>query len=204
MRRILVISLVLGLGACSAMHSRIALLFPHRHHAPAAVAVVEAPPAPPPTPADGLWAILDPGCPKPNAANTQIWPKCASPFWISQGKALLVRTLTGKHNAPAAASFTADYSLAPGDPVIAQVGTEKDGYMFLALTDLSEDGQGHLIGAVGAAVSCAKATGGALSIKPSLNGCETESLADVRQAAVLTLQDRAALAQVAWIAPGAP
>ncbi len=200
MRRILIIALAVGLGACAGMRSRLALLFPSHH--PAAVA---ATPAPAPALAEGLWAILDPGCPKPLAANIHAWPKCASPFWISRGKALVVRTLLGKHHpASTDASYAADYSLAAGDPVIAQVGTEKDGYVFLALTDLAEDTQGRLIGATGAAVACPTPTVGEISLKPSLNGCDTQSLADVRRAAVETLQDRGALTEVAWIAPGAP
>jgi hypothetical protein len=206
MRRILIIALAIGLGACGSMRAHFAFLLPGHHAAKTTAVAVVAPPSPPPTPAEGLWAILDPGCPKPSATNIHAWPKCASPFWISRGKALVVRTLLGKHTPAAAtdASFAADYSLAPGDPVIAQVGTEKDGYLFLALTDLSEDGQGRLIGATGAAVSCPKLDGGGISLKPSANGCDTQSLADVRRAAVETLQDRAALTEVAWIAPGAP
>jgi hypothetical protein len=156
-----------------------------------------------PKPADGLWAILDPGCPKPAASNIKAWPACASPFWIKRDKAVLVRT-NGTRIGPHEGSFAADYTFALGDPLIAQVGTHKDGYMFLALTQLSRDPQGRLVGAVGAAVACPQATGGTLVIKPILNGCDNESLEGVRKAAVTTLQDRAALQQVAWIAPGSP
>ena len=198
MRRFLVIALAIGLSACAGMRSRVALLF-SGHHAAAPTASAMAPP----TPADGLWAILDPGCPKPSAANIRAWPKCASPFWISRGKARVVRTEPTRH-ATVDASFAADYHLAPGNPVIAQVGTQKDGYVFLALTDLARDDQGRLIGATGAAVACPTPAAGEISLKPSLNGCETQSLADVRRAAALTLQDRGALTEVAWIAPGAP
>ena len=204
MRRILIIALTIGLSACAGMRARMALIFSPHHAAPAAVAVVPAV-VPAPTPAEGLWAILDPGCPKPIEANIHAWPKCASPFWISRGKALVVRTFLNKHSPSTTdASFSADYSLAPGNPVIAQVGTEKDGYVFLALTDLAKDDQGRLIGATGAAVACPSPTGGEISLKPSLNGCDTQSLADVRRAAVETLQDHGALTEVAWIAPGAP
>ncbi|MFI4934225.1 MAG: hypothetical protein ACHP7N_06375 [Caulobacterales bacterium] len=204
LRRILVIALLVGLSACGGMRSPVALLLPHRHHHPTAEAAATTPAPPAPKPAEGLWAILDPGCPKPNAANIHAWPKCASPFWISRDKALVVRSATGKTRSLIDASFAADYSLAPGNPMIAQVGTEKDGYLFLALTDLSEDDQGRLIGAVGAAVACPKPSGGGLAIKPNLNGCETESLDTVRKAAAETLQDRSTLTEVAWIAPGAP
>ena len=197
--------LSIGLCACGAVRSKLALFGPHHHHAPTATAEAVIAPPPAPTPAEGLWAILDPGCPKPAAPNIRAWPKCASPFWISRGKALVVRSALQHPRGPATdASFAADYSLAAGDPVIAQVGTEKDGYMFLALTQLAEDGQGRMIGAIGAAVACPKPSSGALSTRPNLNGCETESLETVRKAAAETLQDHSVLTQVAWIAPGAP
>jgi len=168
-----------------------------------------APPAPtaqagPPKLAEGLWAILDSGCPKPAATDFHSWPQCASPFWISRDKAVVVRSKSGRARSLTSASFAADYHLAPGVPLIAEVGTEKDGYMYLALKDLSQDAQGRLIGAVGAAVACPKAVGTQLSLKPSANGCEFDSLETVRKAAVLALQDPTALSQVAWIAPGAP
>ena len=205
LRRSLIIALAVGLSACGAMHSHFALFALFRHpttcrRSPARRRHRAAPP----TPAEGLWAILDPGCPKPAAPDFKAWPACASPFWINRGKALVVRSAATRSRPANDASFAADYSLAAGDPVIAQVGTEKDGYMFLALTDLSEDPQGRLIGAVGAAVACPKASGGGLALKPNLNGCETESLDTVRKAAAETLQDRSSLTEVAWIAPGAP
>jgi hypothetical protein len=208
LRRVLIISFAVGLGACGAintniMRAKVALFGPHRHAA--AIATIEAPPpAPPPPPAEGLWAVLDPGCPKPQAADIQVWPKCAFPFWISGGKALVVRSAGHKSRPPTDASFVADYSLTAGEPVIAQVGTEKDGYMFLALTQLSQDSRGRLVGAVGAAVACSRPSNGALAIKPNLNGCQTESLEAVRKAAAETLLDRTVLDQVAWIAAGAP
>jgi len=207
-RRTLIIFLTVGLSACNSlredvMRAKVALFGPHRAPPAAAPPAPPAPP-PPPSPAEGLWAVLDPGCPKPEAANIRDWPKCAFPFWISGDKALVVRSAAHRSRPPTDVSFVADYSLAAGDPVIAQVGTVKDGYMFLALTDLSEDDRGRLVGAVGAAVSCPKAASGALSIKPNLNGCTTESLDTVRKAAAETLRDRAALDQVAWIAAGAP
>lgn len=158
----------------------------------------------PPKPAEGLWAILDPGCAKPSGANIHLWPHCASPFWISRDKAVVIRADTKSTRQLRASSFEADYTFSPGDPLIAQVGTEKDGYLFLALTDLSKDDQGRLVGAVGAAVSCPKPKLGGLILKPILNGCDTENLDTVRRAAVETLQDRGALTEVAWIAPGAP
>jgi hypothetical protein len=177
----------------------------HHKPGPPAAPALTAAPAPPPRLAEGLWAILDPGCPKPNAANINAWPKCASPFWISRGKALVVRSASGRTKSLLDASYAADYRLDGGDPVIAQVGTEKDGYLFLALTNLAKDNQGRLVGATGAAVACPKLTpAGGLSAKPNMNGCESVSAEAVRKAAVLTLQDRTALTEVAWIAPGAP
>lgn len=199
-RRILIIVLTIGLSACATMREHFAFLFPQHH---AALAAAPAP-VPAPRPAEGLWAILDPGCPKPVAADIHAWPKCASPFWISRGKALVVHSAATKRRPSNDASFVADYSLTPGDPVIAQVGTQKDGYLFLALTHLANDDQGRLIDAVGAAVACPKPAGEGISLKPSLNGCDTESLTDVRRAAAETLLDPDALTEVAWIAPGAP
>lgn len=195
LRRILIVAIWIGLSACAARHAHLAQL-----PAPAA-----AQPKPPPMLAQGLWAILDPGCPKPVAANIHKWPACASPFWISRGKATVICSAAARSPAGHADfSFAADYQLAGGDPLIAQVGDEKDGYLFLALTELSTDDQGRLIGAMGAAIACPKPTQGALVIKPILNGCDSQSAEVVRQAAAVALQDHAALNQVAWIAPGAP
>jgi hypothetical protein len=202
MRRILIVFLTLGLSACGVVHAKFALFGPHRHGADTAAAAPT--PAPVPTVADGLWAVLDPGCPKPAQADIHAWPKCAFPFWISRGKALVLHSAYHGARAPTDVSFVADYSLSPGDPLIAQVGTEKDGYMFLALTQLSRDDQGRVISAVGAAVACPQAPSGTLAIKPSLNGCEAQSIDAVRKAAAATLQDRSALAEADWIAPGAP
>jgi hypothetical protein len=122
-----------------------------------------------------------------------LWPL------IQNGEAAGVRggVLDGK-------SYLADYSLAAGEPLIAQVGTQKDGYLFLALTDLTRDASGQLVGAVGAAVACPKDTGGGVALKPSDNGCDAARLDLVRQAAEATLHDPAALTKVTWIAPGAP
>jgi hypothetical protein len=201
MRRILIIVLSVALSGCGFVRAQLAWMG-SRHLTTSTQTAAN--PAPPPTPADGLWAILDPGCPKPSAPNFKTWPSCASPFWISRGKALVVRSSAHSRRGLTDASYEADYSLAGGDPVIAQVGTQKDGYVFLALTDLAQDNQGRLIGATGAAVACPKNMSGGLALKPNLNGCDTESLDAVRKAAVITLEDRASLTQVAWIAPGAP
>jgi hypothetical protein len=195
-RRILIVTMLVSLAACGVFHTRVAKVTPPP--------VPVAPPAPPPKLAQGLWAILDPGCPKPAAANIHQWPACASPVWISHDKATVINsTPRGQHGA-GDVSFAADVSIAPGLPVIAQVGTQKDGYLFLALTDLTTDDQGLVIAATGAAVACGKAPHGALAITPSRNGCDGESLDVVREAATEALADRAGLTEAAWIAPGAP
>ncbi|MFI4976913.1 MAG: hypothetical protein ACHP84_20455 [Caulobacterales bacterium] len=208
MRRILTTTTIVflgvaGLSACASTGGRLAL-FSHHHHAkPVAVAAVVPPPKPPPRPADGLWAILDPGCPQPHDANLRAWPACASPFWISRGRALVLHT-AGAPGKPSDASYSADYRIDPGDPVIAEVGSEKDGRLFLALTSMAQDDQGQMISATGVAVACPQAAGGVLSVKPNQNGCDTQPLDDVRKAAAESLHEAPALTKVAWIAAGAP
>jgi len=195
--RILVVALLATLCACAGPRAGKTALAPPPAPAPVAVAA-------PPKPAEGLWAMLDPGCAKPHVADFRVWPHCASPFWINGHKAVVIEAAGVRRGALDGKSYLADYSFAPGDPLIAQVGTEKDGYLFLALTDLTRDASGQLVGAVGAAVACPKAAGGELALKPSDNGCDAARLDEVRRAAEATLHDRAALTTVAWIAPGAP
>ena len=177
-------------------------------HAPSSpTAVVVTPPAPvipAPKPAEGLWAILDPGCPKPSLTNFHSWPKCASPFWISRETAVVVTSRLARAGKSPDRSYRADYRLAAGDPLIAQVGTQKDGYMFLALTEVAKDEHGRMVGATGAAFACPLPIVGAISLRPNLNGCDSAPPDSVREAARETLQDHAALTRVAWIAPGAP
>jgi hypothetical protein len=189
-RRILVIGMFLGLGACA-------------HHQ-IAQAVVPGPAPVAPRPAEGLWAALDPGCAKPTAANIHTWPHCASPFWIGRGKATVLVAGGADKKSVRDVSYAADYRFDPGEPLIAQVGTPKDGYVWLALTDLDRDSQGRLIGAVGAAVPCAAPVGDDAAVRTRLNSCTGVAVDAMRKAAVATLQDRAALTTVAWIAPGAP
>jgi len=200
----------MGLTACSAVQSHLAF-WKRPVAAPTSLAQVPAPsPTPPaPKPAEGLWAILDPGCPKPSLTNFHAWPKCASPFWISRETAVVVTSRFDpgrpeRRNRAPDRSYRADYRLAAGDPVIAQVGTEKDGYMFLALTEVTRDDQGRMVGATGAAFACPAPIMGAISLRPNLNGCDNAPPDSVRAAARETLQDHAALSRVAWIAPGAP
>ncbi|HZZ34747.1 MAG TPA: hypothetical protein VFE03_03415 [Caulobacteraceae bacterium] len=202
-RTILIIVLAVGLAGCSFIKERFAFL----RRAPAdRTQVVNAPAfQAAPQPAEGLWAILDPGCPKPNAVNFKSWPRCASPFWISRDTAVVVRSLPGARKGPTPdQSYRADYRLAAGDPLIAQVGTQKDGYLFLALTELTRDDHGRLVAASGAAFVCAKAAEGPMALKPNANGCDSESPDGVRRAARETLGDHVALSRVAWIASGAP
>ena len=183
-----------SLGACSAIHSRMGGVSPPKTPPPVAL----------PAPAEGLWAILDPGCPKPSAPDIRAWPACASPFWISGGTARVIRAQPRGQRRRDEESYAADYSLAAGDPVIAQVGTAKDGYVFLALTELAKDDQGRLVSAFGAAVACPKDGASHLVLKPNANGCDDQDLQAVRKAAVVALEDRSVLSEVAWIAPGAP
>jgi hypothetical protein len=199
----LILVLAVGLSGCSFVKERFAFL----RRAPSdRMRTVSAPAnLAAPKPAEGLWAILDPGCPKPNAINFKSWPHCASPFWISRDSAVVVQSLPGLRNGPSPdRSYRTDFSLAAGDPVIAQVGNAKDGYLFLALTELSRDEHGRLVAASGAAFVCAKASGGPIALAPNLNGCDTESPDGVRRAAQQTLGDHVVLSRVAWIASGAP
>jgi len=195
--RILVVALLATLCACAGPRAGKTALAPPPAPAPVAVAA-------PPKPAEGLWAMLDPGCAKPHVADFRVWPHCASPFWINGHKAMVIEAAGVRRGALDGKSYLADYSFAPGDPLIAQVGTEKDGYLFLALTDLAEDDRGRLVGAIGAAVACPKPKDGGIVLKPALNGCDLESVETVRAAAELALRDRSALTEVAWIAPGSP
>ncbi|HLY78176.1 MAG TPA: hypothetical protein VKQ70_02300 [Caulobacteraceae bacterium] len=195
LRRILVVAMVIGLGACA----RFAM-----HRAPMMVVIVPPPPAVAPKPAEGLWAMLDPGCAKPSAADIHAWPHCASPFWISGDKATVLLAANSGKRTIHDVSYAADVSLTAGEPLIAQVGTQKDGYLFLALTNLAEDARGRLVGAIGAAVACPKPKDGGILLKPALNGCDLESVETVRAAAQLALRDRSSLTEVAWIAAGNP
>ena len=198
MRRILVIGLLLGMAACAGPFGRLSA----NHSSQPSPPIVA--PTPPPQPAEGLWAALDPGCARPTAANIHLWPHCASPFWISNGKATVLVSGAASKRTVRDVSYAADYSFTPGTPLIAQVGTPRDGYVWLALTDLDRDSAGRLIGASGAAVPCATPDTGELVAKPRMNGCGGVGVDELRKAAVQTLQDHGSLTKITWIAPGAP
>ncbi len=101
-------------------------------------------------------------------------------------------------------SYRADLRLRPGEPLIAQVGTPKDGYIFLALAQLNRDDRGRMVGAAGAAFACRGEAAGPISLRPNTGGCELVSPEALRRAARDSLQDQASLSRVAWVAPGAP
>ncbi len=149
----------------------------------------------------GLWAILDDGCAKPGGADIQSWPSCAQPFWIGSGYAVVVRSLAERNGFEQ--SYKADYKIAAGAPLIAEVG-DRNRRLFLALTDLSRDNDGELVGATGAAFGCPNEEDGEFVLSPSDSGCDSAPPERVRRAAQATLANPAALTRVAWIASGAP
>jgi len=185
--RLFIVVLTLALGACAAGGPRLALGW-----------------APPPRPAEGLWAILDPGCRKPSLIDIGVWPKCASPFWISGGSAVVVRTRPGPGGTAVDHSYRAEVSITGNDPVVAEVGNGTDGHLYLALIKLLRDDEGRVIGATGAAFACPVQVSGPIALAPNASGCEAASAEGVRRAAEATLRDAGTLSRVAWIAPGAP
>ena len=202
MRRILIVTLCGILGACAAARAHFAMFGHRQPAAPMAAAAPASPPAP--KVAEGLWAILDPGCPKPGGADLSIWPRCASPFWIHHGTARVMRSAAAASGSAVDHSYATDFRVAAGDPMIVRVGSARDGYMFLALTDLGADDRGQVISASGAPVACPKVDVRGRTLRPNLTGCESETLDTVRKAAAATLQDSPALTHVAWIASGSP
>ncbi len=194
----------LGLAGCADLGQHAAAITAAGAPTPAEPVPASKIAAAPPKPAEGLWAILDPGCGKPSLADTRKWPRCASPFWINHNSAVVVRSAPTPGAAGAQSSYRAGYQLAAGDPLIAQIGNRKDGYLFLALTNLDRDSQGLLVAATGAAFVCTSGAGPSVSAEPNRNGCAGQSPDVVRRAAEQTLKDPTALSRVAWIAAGAP
>ncbi len=199
-RTILILLVATSLAACTSIRTQLA--FWRHGDAPAGHAIASASRAP--AVHEGLWAILDPGCGKPRDADVRAWPRCASPFWIGEGYALVVRTRSDGHGAVPESSYRAGYRLAAGDPLIAEIGNDKDGQLFLALKDLDRDGEGRLVGATGAAFACPSGPTGRISLSPSDGGCAAAAPDRIRRAARDTLQDQGALTRVAWITSGAP
>jgi hypothetical protein len=194
-RCILVLMAALSVSACASVRTHLAF-WRHRDRQPA---FAVAPVTRAPKLHEGLWAIG-----KPKDADLRAWPRCASPFWIGQGFALVVRTRPGDHGASPDHSYRADYRLAAGDPVIAQVGNDGGGQLFLALTDLRRDDNGQLVDALGAAFACPGEPTGRISLSMNDGGCGTAEPGRVRQAAADSLRDPGALTRVAWITSGAP
>ncbi|HEY5107687.1 MAG TPA: hypothetical protein VII73_13115 [Caulobacteraceae bacterium] len=199
--RFVILVLMVSLAGCASVRMRLASWVHGRRATPV---MASAPTPLAPKPADGLWAILDPGCPKPTLANFPRWPKCASPFWINRDSAMVVRTEAGPRRLTPDHSYRTDYRLAAGNPVIAQIGDDRAGYLYLALTELARDSQGRLVSAAGLPFACPSPSDGAISVAPNLSGCASQSPTAIRKLAFATLQDHAELSRVAWIAPGAP
>lgn len=188
MRRLVIAILATSLAACASPGPRLAT----------GTAIA------PGKPAEGLWAILDPGCRKPDRIDIAAWPKCASPFWISGGSAVVVRTRPSPGGAALDHSYRAEIILAGDHPLIAEVGNAMDGHLYLALIDLARDAKGRLVGAAGEAFVCAGEVDGPINLTLNASGCETMPANGARRAAEATLRSGAALSRVAWIAPGAP
>ena len=157
-----------------------------------------------PRPAEGLWAIMDPGCDKPTGANFQAWPGCASPFWINENTAVVVHSPISPQGHVAPASVRAGILVTAGEPVVVQVGSQQSGYLFVAVTDLTRDSHGFVVAAAGAPVSCMTRYVSRITFRPNMTGCEDRSTDEVRHAAAQALQERDSLTHIAWIAPGAP
>ncbi|MFO1013443.1 MAG: hypothetical protein U1E50_06730 [Caulobacteraceae bacterium] len=188
-RRFLILLIATSLSACALLPGR-------------APQVARAPEAP--HPADGLWAILDPGCAKPATANFANWPACASPFWINQQTAVVVRSASGLRGGQGQSSYRAGLQVTAGEPVVVQVGSQLDGYVFVALTDISRDASGRVVAASGAPMICETSLIARITFRANATGCENRSSDEIGRAAAEAISDRESLTQVAWVAAGAP
>lgn len=196
-RRLIIVALAVGLSSCAFVRERLG--FGHQTR------IAAAPAAPAPTQAaDGLWAVMDPGCDSPTGANFTAWPSCASPFWISQDTAVVVHNPQTRGRIQPSASFRTGLTVTQGEPLIVQIGSANDGYLFVALTELSRDRAGRVVAAVGAPVVCPTSILARITFRPNMTGCENRSPDEIREAATMALADRTGLSRVAWIAPGVP
>ncbi|HEV2364614.1 MAG TPA: hypothetical protein VGS12_10520 [Caulobacteraceae bacterium] len=205
MRTLPIVLACLGLAACAGLPSKLAF-WRHFERRPATALASAAPDHTDRAPqiAPGLWAILDPGCATPTSADTSKWAACASPFWIGKDFAVVVQRRPGQRGGATEASYKAAYRLAAGAPLIAEVGDEKHGHLFLALTGLSHDAEGRLTGAAAAPFACQTAKDGDIAAAANSGGCESASIQGMRAAARASLRDPAALTRVAFVAEGAP
>ena len=189
--------MAIGLASCgmvrSFLHFRVA-----ERAAPVRV-VQEAP-----RPAEGLWAIMDPGCDKPAGANFGAWPSCASPFWINENSAVVVHSPQSPRGRSTPVSVRAGIQVTAGEPVVVQIGSQTSGYLFVAVTDLTRDSHGLVVAAAGAPVSCVTHYMARITFSPNMTGCEERTPEEVRHAAAQALQVHDSLTRIAWIAPGAP
>lgn len=117
----------------------------------------------------------------------------------------MVHALPRLSSGPRDRGYRAHYLLGSGDPLVAKIGNDADGWVFVALTDVGRNSAGRLIAAGAAPVAClAGASGAGIRLSPSHGGCELVSAQGVHDAAQASLRDAAALMRLAWIAPGAP
>ena len=143
-------------------------------------------PDPPPVPANGLWAVMEPGCHAPLGADRRAWPACAYPVWLRGGAAVVIQTLTSSRER----SYETRFQLVSGDPLIAKVGIAIGASLFVALADITRDGDGRLIGAAGVPIACLE---GATSFRvgPMDGGCDAVSPDALRDAARQSLGETA-------------
>jgi hypothetical protein len=195
-RRLILIALCVGLSSCAFVREHFG--FARQSRAAVAPAAAQA------HAADGLWAVMDPGCEQPTGANFVSWPSCASPFWINQDTAVVVHNPQTRGRIQPSTSFRTGLTVTQGEPLIVQIGSRNDGYLFVALTDLARDPSGRVVGAAGAPVVCPSSILARITFRPNATGCESRTPDELREAAMTALSDRTELSRVAWIASGVP
>jgi hypothetical protein len=145
MRALLLLPLLLGMAACQqSLQSKEPLLTGSG-----------------PAPAEGLWALLAPGCAAPTSAEVQNWAACASPAWVKGS------TFTIIVQGPVRSEF----AVAAGDPALAQVRSD-DGYTYYAVR---ADGPAPARAARLWALPCSE--------EAELDACDVKGPADLRTAA---------------------